>query len=249
MGAVGNFGVKELVDGSLLVKLDADGNLLVKLDADGNLLVKEAAEGSLLVKDDAEGNLPANDPTDGIFDAIPETPAAAEPSAAAPGILEVIDEILGIPFGTLTKLPKLPIVSDEKFGFLTPDNIPSIPFGFGMFIFGTSNFGISTFGTSSFGISTFGKFGKFGFGIFGAFIFGMSTLGTFGTDGTDGNDKFGAGIFGMEKSGIYQSSDNVPPSYPGAPPPPTVNTRVLINDGKESRSSISCCFIFFNSDA
>ena len=233
-----------MADGSLFANDPTFGSLLVKLDAFGNLLVNDFAFGSLLVSEDAFGSLLVNDPTLGIFEANPAAPAAAAPRAPAPGIFEVRDAIFGIPFGALTKLPKLPIVSDEKFGFLTPDNIPSSPFGFGILTFGRSTFGKLTLGRS-----TFGKFGKFGFGRLGAFIFGISTFGTFGTDGTDGTDKFGADIFGIEKSGIYQSSDNVPPSYPGAPPPPTVNTLVLIRVGKESRSSINCCFIFLNSDA
>jgi hypothetical protein len=231
LGAVGNFDVKDVLDGSLLVNDSAFGNLLVKLEAFGSLLVREAAFGSLLV----------NDPIFGILEASPLTPAVAAPIAPAPGILEASDDILGIPFGTLTRLPRLPIVSDEKFGFLTPDNIPSIPFGFGILIFGKSTFGKFTFGRS-----TFGKLGRFGFGRLGAFIFGTSIFGIFGTDGTDGTVKFGADIFGIEKSFIYQSSDNVPPSYPGAPPPPTVNTLVLIRVGNESRSSVNCCFMVFN---
>lgn len=209
------------------------GILLVNEDALGNLLVIEDALGILLVKEDALG----------ILDVNPATPAVAAPRAPAPGNFDVNDEILGIPFGVLTNPPIPPTVFDAKLGFLTPDIIPSIPFGFGIF-------GVGSFGRSTFGISTFGRFGKFGFGMLGADIFGM--LGTFGADGIDGTDGAGidgADILGIEKSGIYQSSANVPPSYPGAPPPPTVKTLSLIKVGSESRNATSCSLIVLNCEA
>lgn len=138
----------------------------------------------------------------------------------------------------LTNPPIPPTVFDAKFGFLTPDIIPSIPFGFGIFAVG------------NFGISTFGRFGIFGVWILGEDTFGIFT--TFDTegiagDGTDGT--VGAEILGIEKSGIYQSSANVPPSYPGAPPPPTVKTLSLISVGNESRKATNCSFIVLNCEA
>lgn len=136
----------------------------------------DGSVGNLLVNVEAFGILPAND--------------------AAVGNFDVSDVMLGIPFGVLTNPPIPPTVFDEKLGFLTPDMIPSIPFGFEIFTFGI-------LGIFAFGNSTFGKFGKFGFVMFGGEIFGISAIGRLGTDGVVTEGKLGDGNFGIEKSGIY----------------------------------------------
>lgn len=138
--------------------------------------VSDEADGNLLVNDEAFGILPVNDDTVGNFDAS--------------------DVMLGIPFGVLTNPPMPPTVFDEKLGFLTPDMIPSIPFGFEIF-----NFGV--LGNAGFGKSTFGKFGRLTVGKFGEAIFGISAFGRLGTDMEVTGGKLGDGNFGIEKSSIY----------------------------------------------
>ncbi len=135
------------------------------------------------------------------------------------------------------------MVFEEKSGFFTPDIIPSNPFGFGIDGFGKldidGKLGAGMLTVGRVGAEIFGSVVGGGFGADGKLgkdgIFGAAT---FGIAGVITGGKFGGGMFGCIPRGINYSF-NSPPSYPGDPPPPTVNTLVLISDGNESLNSIN----------
>lgn len=222
--------------------------------------VAEVTEPAAPCTDDAPGMLLANEGvfgTEGKDGALGNDGTFGNDGTLGKGGILGNEGILGN-FNPPTNPPILPTVFEEKSGFLTPAIIPPNPDGFGIEGFGKlgrlGNFGFGMFGTftaGNFGIfavgrlgaETFGILGRFGDGILGTVV-AAGKFGTLGAVGKLGADNLGTGgaltagmlgdgILACIPSGIVYSF-NSPPSYPGDPPPPTVNTLVLIKVGNES---------------